>query len=160
MEFQQRLDRAIQRGRHAKEQRGEEAAARQLTEEELRGLHSRARLELVEHIDNCLRSISDRFPGFTFTTIANDDGWGARISRDDVQLKSGASRTAYSRLEMLVRPFHKAQIVELVVKGTIRNSEALNRSHFQRLEQVDVSSFTEQVDLWILEYAEQFAAQS
>ena len=158
MEFQERLDRAIQRGRSAKVERGREAAARQMTEAELRSLHSKVRLELVEHIDNCLRAIADRFPGFVFATTANDGGWGARISRDDVQFGGGA-KTVYSRLEMLVRPFRTAAIVEMVVKGAIRNREVLNRSHFQRLNQVDTATFMEQVDLWMLEYAEQFASE-
>ncbi len=157
MNFEQRLERAIERGRQAKEELGREAAARQMTEEELRHLHSTARLELVEHIDNCLRAISDRFPGFTFSTVA-DAGWGARISRDDVRLGRGSAETVYSRLEMVVRPFSQGQVVELVVKGTIRNREVLNRTHYQRLSQLDLTTFSEQIDLWTLEYAERFAA--
>lgn len=158
MDFQQRLDRAIQRGRTAKEELGREAAARRMTEEELRHLHSTARLELAEHVDTCLRSLADRFPGFTFSTVAGEDGWGAKVTRDDVQLGRGASNTVFSRLELLVRPFSTAHIIELAAKGTIRNREVLNRSHYQRLGQLDVASFTEQIDLWVLEYAERFAA--
>ncbi|MGC1275168.1 MAG: hypothetical protein WBC44_15800 [Planctomycetaceae bacterium] len=158
MDFQQRLDRAIQRGRTAKEELGREAAARRMTEEELRHLHSTARLELAEHVDTCLRSLADRFPGFNFSTVAGEDGWGAKVTRDDVRLGRGASNTVFSRLELLVRPFGAAHIIELTAKGTIRNREVLNRSHYQRLGQLDVASFTEQIDLWVLEYAERFAA--
>lgn len=158
MDFQQRLDRAIQRGRTAKEELGREAAARRMTEEELRHLHSTARLALAEHIDACLKSLADRFPGFTFSTVAGEEGWGAKVTRDDVRLGRGTSNTAFSRLEMLVRPFGTAHIIELTAKGTIQNREVLNRSHFQRLGQLDVASFTEQIDLWVLEYAERFAA--
>ena len=165
MKFEQRLDRAIERGRHAKDERSREEAARQMSEEELRHLHSRARLELVEHIDNCLRAVADRFPGFTFSTVAGEDGWGAKITRDDVILSRdeqrgtrGPAGTVYSRFELLVRPFSSARIVELLVKGTIRNREVLNRTHYQRLDQLDVASFTEQIDLWVLEYAERFAS--
>jgi hypothetical protein len=159
MDFEQRLERAIERGRHSKEERGREAAQRQMTEEELRHLHSSARLELAEHIDICLRAVADRFPGFTFSTVAGEDGWGAKISRDDVRLGRGSAETVYSRLELLVRPFSTARIVELVAKGTIRNREVLNRTHFQRLGNLDVASFTEQIDLWVLEYAERFAGE-
>jgi hypothetical protein len=159
MDFEQRLERAIERGRTSKEERGREAARRQLTEEELRHLHSSARLELAEHIDVCLRAVGDRFPGFQFSTIAGEDGWGAKIARDDVRLGRGAAETVYSRLELLVRPFSTARIVELVAKGTIRNREILNRTHFQRLSNLDVASFTEQIDLWVLEYAERFAGE-
>jgi hypothetical protein len=129
-----------------------------MTEAELRQMHSAARLQLAEHIDNCLRAIADRFPGFSFSTVAADEGWGARISRDDVRLGRGPAETVYSRLEMLVRPFSPSQIVELAAKGTIRNRETLNRTHFQRLGQLDLTTFTEQIDLWALEYAERFAA--
>ncbi len=158
MDFQQRLDRAIQRGKTAKEELGREAAARRMTEEELRHLHSAARLELAEHVDTCLKALADRFPGFTFSTIAGEDGWGAKVSRDDVRLNRGRSATAFSRLELLIRPFGKAHIIELTAKGTIRNREVLNRSHYQRLGQLDIASFTEQIDLWVLEYAERFAS--
>ncbi|HEX6986394.1 MAG TPA: hypothetical protein VF170_13510 [Planctomycetaceae bacterium] len=158
MNFEQRLERAIQRGRNAKAELGREEAARRMTEEELRHLHSSARLELAEHIDNCLRAVADRFPGFTFSTIAGEDGWGAKVTRDDVRLGRGPAETVFSRLELLVRPFSSAHIVELVAKGTIRNREVLNRTHYQRLNQLDVASFTEQIDLWVLEYAERFAA--
>lgn len=158
MNFEQRLERAIERGRQAKEEEGRQAAARQMTEEELRHLHSTARLELAEHIDSCLRAIADRFPGFTFSTVAGDGGWGARISRDDVRLGRGPAETVYSRLEMLVRPFGAARVVELLAKGTIRNRETLSRTHFQRLNQLDLTTFREQIDLWALEYAERFAA--
>lgn len=158
MDFEQRLERAIERGRQTKEALGREEAARQLTEEELRQLHSTARLELAEHIDVCVRAVADRFPGFTFATAAGDGGWGARISRDDVRFERGLSGTVYSRLEMLVRPFGTARVVELSAKGTIRNRETLNRTHFQRLGQLDLTTFREQIDLWTLEYAERFAA--
>ena len=157
MDFEQRLERAIERGRHSKEEQGREAARRQLTEEELRHLHSSARLELAEHIDMCLRTVADRFPGYTFSTVAGEDGWGAKIARDDVRIVRGVAETVYSRLELLVRPFSSARIVELVAKGTIRNREVLNRTHFQRLGELDVPSFTDQIDLWVLEYAERFA---
>jgi hypothetical protein len=158
MNFEQRLDRAIQRGRTAKDEQGREAAARRMSEEELRHLHSSARLDLVEHIDSGLRALADRFPGFTFSTVASDDGWGAKVTRDDVRLGQGSGNTVFSRMELLIRPFGTAHIIELTAKGTIRNREVLNRSHYQRLGQLDVASFTEQIDLWVLEYAERFAS--
>jgi hypothetical protein len=158
MNFEQRLERAIERGRQAKEEQGREASIRKMTEEELRNLHSAARLELAEHIDSCLRAVCDRFPGFNFFTIAGEDGWGAKISRDDVRLQRGVAENVYSRLELLVRPFSNARIVELVAKGTIRNRDTLNRTYYQRLDQLDLASFTEQIDLWVLEYAERFSA--
>lgn len=159
MDFQDRLERAIERGSRTASERLRAEAKRSLSREELRNLHSRSRLELSEHIESCLRALSDRFPGFEFHSILNDDGWGARISRDDLRLQPGAgSSSLYSRLEMTISPLGSAPIVELVAKGTIRNKEVFSRTHFQRLEQVDTESFREMIDLWVLEFAERFAA--
>ena len=158
MDFEQRLERAIARGRTTQEARGRASAERRMTEAELRHLHSGARLELSEHIDTCLRSVADRFPGFTVATLASEDGWGSRISRDDVRLSRGTAENAYSRLELLVRSFSSTAIVEVVAKGTIRNRETINRTHYQRLSDLDLESFAELLDLWVLEYAEQYAA--
>ncbi|MCA9115723.1 MAG: hypothetical protein KDA79_11610 [Planctomycetaceae bacterium] len=160
MDFEQRLRKAIERGEHSRSARGQEELKKALTEEELRNLHSRARLELSDHVEKCLRQMADNFPGFQYATVVSEDGWGAKITRDDVQLQSGGRvGNRYSRFEMLIRPFSSAHIVELTVKGTIYNREVVNRSHYQHLERLDTDSFSEMVDLWVLEYAEQFAAR-
>ena len=84
---------------------------------------------------------------------------GARVNRDDLALKAGTgSDTLYSRLDIIVRPYSDAQIVEIIGKATIRNKEAFHRTHYQRLNQVDVDSFRDLIDLWVLEYAERFSA--
>ena len=75
------------------------------------------------------------------------------------RFKHGDSNNFYSRFEMVIRPLSSAHIVELAAKATVRNKEIFNRSHFQFLNQVDVDSFSEMIDLWALEYAEQFAAR-
>lgn len=159
MDFQSRLERAVERGHQTKSAREQEEIARSLSEEELKTIHSQARLELSDHIESCLKSLADQFPGFEYHSIFNDNGWGARVSRDDLALgTSSGSKTQYSRLDLLVRPYSEAQIVELIGKATIRNKEAFNRSNYQRLDQVDVDSFRNMIDLWVLEYAERFAA--
>ncbi len=161
MDFDKRLERAVERGQQARRRRGQQEAQRALTEEELHRLHSQYRIELSEHIESCLRKLADRFPGFRFQTIVSDEGWGARVSRDDLVLgPDGKAENRYSRLEMVVRPFSSAHIVELAAKGTIHNREVFNRKHFQLLSQADVDSFRELIDLWVLEYAEQFAAKA
>jgi hypothetical protein len=48
-------------------------------------------------------------------------------------------------------------VLELAAKGTIRNKEVYNRTQYQRLTEVDVTSFVELVDLWVLEFAELYA---
>ncbi len=158
MEFEKRLEKAIVRGQQNRDLQAREKAEQAMSAEELKSLHSRYRLDLSDHIENCLKKLSDHFPGFRFQTLVSDDGWGAKISRDDFNRQSGSgSRNVYSRFEMLIRSFSSTHIVELVAKGTIQNKEVISRTHYQFLNQVDGESFTELIDLWVLEYAEKFS---
>ena len=160
MNFDERLQRAIQRGQHIAEQRRNESEAKALTEEQLKRLHSQNRLTLSEHIEKCLRALPSHFPGFRFETIVSDRGWGAAVSRDDADSTPGRARSnVYSRLEMLVRPHSSANVLELAARGTVRNKEIYNRTHFQVLNEVDLERFLELVDQWVLEYAELYAAR-
>ena len=159
MDFQDRLERAIKRGNRTAEARVQAEVQKTMSAEEQKSLHSRSRLELSDHIESCLKMLADRFPGFDYGSILNEDGWGGRITRDDIRLQRGTgSQTLYSRLEMTVRPLGSVPIVELVGKATIRNKEIFSRNHYQRLEELDIESFREMIDLWVLEFAEQFAA--
>ncbi len=161
MDFDKRLERAIQRGERSREARGKELSEKAVSEGELRDLHSQCRLDLSEHIDTCLRQLSDHFLGFQFETLVGEGGWGWKISRDDVNMAPRRqSPNLYSRLELLIRPFSSTRIVELTAKGTIRNKEIFNRAHYQFLSEVDVDSFRELIDLWVLEYAEQYSARN
>jgi hypothetical protein len=161
MEFQQRLNKAIERGQRAGSARARAEAEKAVTEKELTRLHSQYRLELSERIEACLRQLAERFPGFRFETIVNERGWGAAISRDNIELQPGRGRvSSYSRLEMLIRPASSYSVLDLTAKATIRNREYFKRSHFQRLTQLDLTSFTEMIDRWVLEYAELYAAKS
>lgn len=159
MDFEQRLERAIVRGRQLRENQGKQAAKQALTEEELRNTHSRCRLDLSEHIETCLRKLADHFPGFRFQSIVGEEGWGARVSRDDFSGRGGGVNQ-YSRLEMVIRPYSSAHIVELSAKATVRNKEIFNRSHFQFLDQADIETFCELIDVWVLEFAERYAASA
>ncbi|MCC7085313.1 MAG: hypothetical protein IT427_09930 [Pirellulales bacterium] len=160
MNFDERLQRAIQRGQHIAEQRRSESAVKELTEEQLKRLHSQHRLTISEHIEKCLRSLPSHFPGFRFDTLVNDRGWGAAVSRDDADLGPGRSRSnLYSRLEMLVRPYSAAHVLELAARGTIRNKEVYNRTHYEMLAGVDLERFAELIDSWVLEFAELYAAR-
>jgi len=158
LEFQERLQRAVERGQQARDTRGRDAAAKALSEEESRALHSQYRLELSEHVGNCLAQLVDQFPGFQLESIVGEEGWGAVVTRDDLALDEANKATnLYSRMQMLIRPFSEGRIVELVVKATIRNREVFNRARYQMLGQVDLESFSEHVDLWVLEYAEKYS---
>jgi hypothetical protein len=159
MDFKKRLEKAIERGQRASADQQRQQQQRALSEEELRRLHSQLRLPLSEHIEHCLEQIPQHFPGFQYSTIVSDRGWGAAVSRDDIELSGGARHTHFSRLEVVVRPHSPYHVLEIAAKGTIRNKEVFNRSHFQRLTDADLDTFREMIDLWVLEYAELFAAR-
>lgn len=158
-DFDERLQRAIQRGQQLRKEDGSTAEADAATEEDLRARHAQLRNEVSEHIERCLRKLCDHFPGFDFDTVLNEKGWGARISRDDIRLGRGTAKNEYSRLEVLVRPFSDAHILEISTKGTIRNRESLNRSNFRFLKEATVEPLRKIVDGIALEFAEQYSAQ-
>ena len=160
MDFQQRLDKAIQRGQRISTRRAAADAQRAMNEQELQRLHAKCRLELSEHIERCLRSLVERFPGFRFETLVGERGWGAAITRDDLRIEGGRRTNLFSRLEMAVRPFSSYHVLELAAKGTACNREIFNRTHYEELAEVDLERFSELVDLWVLEYAELYAAKS
>jgi hypothetical protein len=60
---------------------------------------------------------------------------------------------------MLVSPATSAQILELSAKGTVCNREIFSRTQYQRLAELDLPIFSNLIDLWVLEYAERYAAQ-
>lgn len=158
MEFRARLQKAAQRGQQARDAKLSEAQARALSEEEFRRLHADFRLPLSEHIERCLRELADRFPGFQLETIVDESGWGAAVNRDDVGLADGRRGTFFSRLQMVVSPYNKYHVLELAAKGTVRNKETFSRNHYQQLSDIDEERFRELVELWVLDYAEMFAA--
>ena len=160
MDFQERLEKAIERGQRASSARAQAKAKKAITEKELAQIHRHYRLELSEVIEGCLRKLADHFPGFRFETIVGEAGWGAGISRDDIAVRSRARTNYYSRLEIVVRPASSYHVLDLAGKATIRNKELFNRSHFQQLTEVDVTSYAEMIDLWVLEYAELYAAKT
>ncbi len=157
-DFEDRLQKAIQRGQQIRVAEGASVEADAATEEEMRLKHSQLRNELSEHVEVCLRKLCDHFPGFDYSTVVNEKGWGARISRDDIKLGRGTAKNEYSRLEVLVRPFNDTHIVELATKGTIRNRESLNRTNFRFLKEATVDVLKQVIDGIVLEFAEQFSA--
>lgn len=160
MDFNERLQKAIDRGKRRGDAAARAEAERAVNEKELQRFHSQYRLDLSERIERCLRRLADHFPGFRFETVVDQRGWGGAISRDDIDMAGPDGRgTYFSRLEMVIRPLSEYKVLDLVAKATIRNKEVFNRSHYQRLLEVDLTSFTEMIDLWALEYAELYAAK-
>lgn len=160
MDFQQRLAKAVERGQKKGDARAQAEAEKALSEKEMRRLHSQYRLELCEHIEECLKNLPRHFPGFNFEALVDEHGWGAAVSRDDVTFsRTGRRSNSFSRLEMVIRPVSRYYVLDLASKGTIANKEVFTRNHYQLLGEVDLASFTEMIDHWVLEYAEMFAAK-
>jgi hypothetical protein len=160
MDFRERLQRASERGQRAKDAQAREAAAKALSEEECRRLHSSYRLALCDYIEKCLHDLADNFPGFRVETIVDDAGWGSTAVRDDVGLAGRRADNFFSRLRMVLSPHNKYHVLDVTAKGTIRNKEVFSRNHYQRLDDVDLDRFRELIELWVLDYAELFAANS
>ncbi len=158
-DFDKRLAKAIERGQLRGADREAAERAEQLSEEELRQLHTQYRLQFSEHIEQCVGQVPHHFPGFQCETMFGDRGWGVACSRDDVDAgPTGRRANFYSRLEMTIRPYSSLQVVELAAKGTIRNREVFNRTHFELINEVDAETFLHLIDVWVLEYAELYAA--
>jgi hypothetical protein len=160
MDFEERIEKAIQRGRRRGDARSREEKQKELSEDELKRMHGQARLDLSDHIESCMKRLPNHFPGFRYETVYGERGWGTACSRDDIRIQDGRRQNDYSRLEMTVRPLTSYFVLELAAKATIRNKEVFNRSHFESIQDADVAKFKELVDIWILEYAELFAAHS
>lgn len=158
MSFEQRLQKAILRGRRRNETARREAEARALSEEELKRLHSNYRLQLSDKIEKCIGQLPNHFPGFRTETIYGEQGWGAACSRDDLHVRDGKRANDFSRVELTVRPLASSHVLELVAKGTIRNRELFQRDYYEKLQDADLDKFMELIDVWVLEYAELFAA--
>lgn len=158
MDFRARLQKAAERGQRARDQKRRQQQAQALSEEECRRLHSSLRLTLSEHVEACLKQLVDNMPGFRFETIVDDQGWGGAVNRDDIGVKRGRRDNFFSRLQLVISPFNKYHVLELSAKGTVRNKECFSRSHYQRLDDVDEQSFRELIELWVLDYAEAYAA--
>jgi hypothetical protein len=160
MSFDDRLRQAIERGHQRSELLAKEAAAQAWTEEEYRRQHSRCRLMLSEHIESCLKKLPSYFPGFQFETMYGDRGWGGACFRDDLVLSRGSRSTNYSRLEVTIRAYTSAHVLDLAAKGTIRNREVFSRNYFEELATADEPKFRDLIDAWVLEYVELYAARS
>ena len=159
MDFQDRLQKAIERGQRRGDERARAEVEKALSEDEFKRLHSQFRLQLSEHIEKCAGQLPKHFPGFRLETLYGDRGWGAAATRDDLKVETGRRVEFFSRLEMTVRPFSQLHVLELTAKGTIRNKELFNRTHFQRLTEVDLDEFETRIDNWTLEYAELYASK-
>lgn len=158
MDFRERLQRATERGRESRSAELRAAAAEALSEEECRRRHSEYRLTLTDHIERCLREMSDNFPGFRLETIVDERGWGAAATRDDMGIADGRRVNLFSRLQIVVGSYSKYHVLEILAKGTVRNKETFTRNHYQRLGEVNLARFQELIEQWVVDYAEMYAS--
>lgn len=158
MDFRERLKKAASRGARARAAKEFEQAAEALSEEECKRRHSQLRLALSECIEARLRELSDNFPGFRFETIVGEQGWGAAVSRDDLAMTGGKRKNLFSRLQLVVSPYNEFHVVEIAAKGAVYNKETFSRNHFEPISDVDPDRFEELIELWVLDYAELYAA--
>ncbi|ASV76783.1 hypothetical protein THTE_4182 [Thermogutta terrifontis] len=159
-DFEKRLQQAIERGRRRRDMQAEAEARRAMTEQELRSRHSELRLQLTDYIEQCLRKLQEHFPGFQYETVISERGWGAALSRDDIDRRGQPPQRRYSRIELVVRPLSEYFVLDLAGKATIRDKELFNRSFYQPLNEADLETFKEIIDKWVLEFAEAYAARS
>ncbi len=156
MDFQKRLQDAIHRGA----QRGSDKksdGSDEPTPEKLKNLHNKYRLELSSYIESVLKQVIDQLPGFNLETLFGEKGWGAAIFRDDLMLTRKQRENHYSRLEIFVRPMNDYYLVDLASKATIRNRETWNRNVFHPIVDTNLETLRAQIDLWAVQYAEQYA---
>ena len=159
MDFEEQLKNAINRGQEQGSQRKSSEEQKQLSEEYLKNRHAEFRLAVSDHIETCVRRLTEHFPGFQYETIYGDRGWGGAVFRDDITRgKSGKSGSFYSRLEISVRPMNEFNVLNISGKGMIHDKEYFNWNYFKDIPDVSVDDFKEKVDSWILIYAEKFAS--
>ena len=159
VEFEQRLAKAVERGQKVGSTQAEAQAQAALNDEDFKRLHTKYRLQLSEHIENCLKKLPGHLPGFRYESVVNERGWGAAVVRDNASSVRGRARSnLFSRLEMVIRPFATSHVLELAAKSTVRNKEVFNRSQYQRLTEADPTSLANLADLWTLEFAELYSA--
>lgn len=159
-EFESRLDAAIARGKKRAELKASQQRQKELSEEELRRLHTSYRLSLSDRIEHAIHNVSDHFPGFQQEALFGEVGWGSACYRDDLRIEAGRRTNMYSRLEMVIRPYSDLRVLDLKGKGTVMNRELFNRGHYLPVAEVDIEEFEQLIDAWAIEYAEIYAAKS
>lgn len=159
-DFESRLESAISRGKRRAELKASQQRQKQLSEEELRRLHTSYRLTLSERIEKAVHRVADHFPGFQQESLFGEVGWGSACFRDDLRMDAGRRHNQYSRLEMVIRPYSDLGVLDLKGKGTVMNRELFNRSFYVPIPDVDLEEFSQLIDAWAIEYAEMYAAKS
>ena len=88
-DFHSRLESAIARGKHRAQLKADETRRKELSEEELRRMHTSFRLSLSDRIEAAVAQVADHFPGFRQESLFGEIGWGAACYRDDLLIEGG-----------------------------------------------------------------------
>jgi hypothetical protein len=160
MEFEDKLQRAIQRGQDRTSARANAQKRVESSKEDIRNRHNEFRLNLSDHIEACLKKLAQHFPGFDYETIYGAKGWGGAVSRNDIDRgPDGRAGSFFSRIELTVRPQNEFNVVNIAGKGTIRDKEIFTWNHFEDILEAGQGEFQAKIDKWVLEFAEQFATR-
>jgi len=159
-DFTSRLESAIQRGRRRAEHQASEERRKELTEEDIKRLHTSYRLSLSERIETAVHRVADHFPGFRTEAVFGAEGWGEACYRDDLRIEAGRRSNLYSRLDIVIRPYSDFGVLDLKGKGTVLNREIFNRSFYAKITEADPDEFTQLIDTWAIEYAELYASKT
>lgn len=159
-DFEDRLKNALHRGQQRSEDKKQAEAAKQASDDELKNMHSKFRLQLSDHIEKVVHKLADLLPGFRYESVFGANGWGAASWSDELRLRGGVRSSRYSRLEITVKPVTNYFILELRCRGTINNRETLSRSYFEPVTEVNIDQFKQLVDTWTLQFAEHYASNN
>ena len=161
MEFEDKLQRAIQRGQERTSARANAQKKVEASKEDIRNRHNEFRLNLSDHIEACLKKLSQHFSlASIMKRFTVRRGWGGAISRNDIDRgPDGRAGSFFSRLELTVRPPNEFNVVNIAGKGTIRDKEIFNWNYFEDVLEAGQGDFKAKIDKWVLEFAEQFATR-
>ena len=160
MNFEDRIEQAIQRGQQRSAKKTEQLKQQALTAEQIKSRHNEFRLALSEHIEASLKRLAEHFPGFDYEMIYGARGWGGAIFRSDLTKgPDGRSGSFFSRLEIAVKGLNEYNVVNIAGKGTISDREVFTWNHFRDVDVANKDEFCGIIDTWIVEFAEQFAAR-
>jgi len=160
MNFEDQLEKAIQRGQQRNVKREQDRKKKTLDADEIKLRHNEFRLHLSEHIESSLNQLAERFPGFEYDIIYGTKGWGGAIHRTDLTRgPDGKAGSFFSRIELTVRQHNEYNVVNIAGKGTIADKELFSWNHFEDIDEATFESFEEKLNNWMIQFAEQFASR-
>lgn len=160
MDFEDQLEKAIERGQQRITKRDQDRKKQSLNADDIKRRHNEFRLHLSDHIEKSLNRLSERFPGFEYEIIYGTKGWGGAIYRQDLTRgPDGRAGSFFSRLELSVRPINDYNVVNIAGKGTIADKELFSWNHFEDIDEATFEAFEDKLNNWMIQYVEQFAAR-